>query len=79
MPATFGEAGYTTLERMWARPTLEINGMWGGATGAQAARRSSPTRPTPRSRAGWSRTRTPRTSSPRSRAIWRTTSRPACA
>jgi acetylornithine deacetylase/succinyl-diaminopimelate desuccinylase-like protein len=29
-----GEAGYTTLERMWARPTLEINGLrsgWGGA------------------------------------------------
>ena len=34
VPATFGEAGYTTLERMWARPTLEINGMWGGYQGA---------------------------------------------
>lgn len=29
----FGEAGYTTLERRWARPTLEINGMWGGFIG----------------------------------------------
>ncbi|MFC4905840.1 dipeptidase [Actinomadura gamaensis] len=28
-----GEAGYSTLERIWARPTAEINGMWGGHTG----------------------------------------------
>src|SRR5436190_22026360 len=26
-PALFGEAGFTTLERIWARPTAEINGM----------------------------------------------------
>ncbi|HYN89847.1 MAG TPA: M20/M25/M40 family metallo-hydrolase, partial [Ardenticatenaceae bacterium] len=26
----FGEPGYTTLERAWARPTLEICGIWGG-------------------------------------------------
>ena len=31
--AAAGEAGYSTLERMWARPTAEINGMWGGHTG----------------------------------------------
>lgn len=29
----FGEAGYTTLERQWTRPTLEVNGMWGGYQG----------------------------------------------
>jgi acetylornithine deacetylase/succinyl-diaminopimelate desuccinylase-like protein len=32
-PATFGEPGYTTLERQWTRPTIEINGMWGGYAG----------------------------------------------
>jgi acetylornithine deacetylase/succinyl-diaminopimelate desuccinylase-like protein len=31
--AATGEARYTTLERIWARPTAEINGMWGGYTG----------------------------------------------
>jgi acetylornithine deacetylase/succinyl-diaminopimelate desuccinylase-like protein len=32
--AASGEAGYSTLERIWARPTAEINGLWGGHTGA---------------------------------------------
>jgi acetylornithine deacetylase/succinyl-diaminopimelate desuccinylase-like protein len=31
--ATYGEAGYSTLERIWARPTAEVNGIWGGHTG----------------------------------------------
>ncbi len=31
--AAFGEPGHTTLERQWTRPTLEINGMWGGYSG----------------------------------------------
>jgi acetylornithine deacetylase/succinyl-diaminopimelate desuccinylase-like protein len=31
--AAAGEAGFTTLERIWARPTAEVNGMWGGHTG----------------------------------------------
>src|SRR5207248_3167971 len=28
-----GEPGFSTLERIWAGPTAEINGMWGGHTG----------------------------------------------
>lgn len=32
--ALFGEPGYGTLARLWARPTLEVNGMWGGYQGA---------------------------------------------
>jgi acetylornithine deacetylase/succinyl-diaminopimelate desuccinylase-like protein len=31
--AAYGEAGHSTLERIWARPTAEINGIWGGHTG----------------------------------------------
>ena len=31
--AAMGERGYTTLERQWTRPTLEVNGMWGGYQG----------------------------------------------
>jgi len=32
--APFGEAGHSTLARLWLRPTLDVNGMWGGYTGA---------------------------------------------
>jgi len=31
--ALVGEPGYSTLERQWTRPTLELNGMWGGYQG----------------------------------------------
>jgi acetylornithine deacetylase/succinyl-diaminopimelate desuccinylase-like protein len=30
---TFGEPDHSTLERQWTRPTLELNGMWGGYSG----------------------------------------------
>ena len=32
-PAAVGEPGYSTLERQWTRPTIEVNGMWGGYQG----------------------------------------------
>ena len=31
--AATGEAGFSTLERIWTRPTAEINGLWGGHIG----------------------------------------------
>ena len=36
LPATHGEAGYTTVERIGIRPTLDVNGIWGGYTGEGA-------------------------------------------
>src|SRR4051812_22376137 len=33
LPALHGEAGYSTLERRGARPTLDVNGLWGGFQG----------------------------------------------
>jgi acetylornithine deacetylase/succinyl-diaminopimelate desuccinylase-like protein len=35
-PKLFGESGYTTLERVWARPTFEVNGLLCGFTGEGA-------------------------------------------
>lgn len=34
--ALWGEKGYTTIERTGIRPTLEVNGMWGGYIGEGA-------------------------------------------
>ncbi len=33
LPALVGEVGYTTLERRSIRPTLDVNGLWGGFSG----------------------------------------------
>jgi acetylornithine deacetylase/succinyl-diaminopimelate desuccinylase-like protein len=35
-PKLFGETGYSVLERVWARPTLEVNGLLSGFTGEGA-------------------------------------------
>mgnify|MGYP002623179466 CR=1 FL=1 len=34
--AVSGETGYTTIERRWARPTCDINGLWSGYQGEGA-------------------------------------------
>ncbi len=36
VPEVFGEQGYTTLERVWARPTCDVNGIFGGYAGQGA-------------------------------------------
>ena len=35
-PALGGEKGYSTLERLWMRPTCEVNGLLSGYTGEGA-------------------------------------------
>ncbi len=36
VPKLHGEAGFSTLERPWARPTFEINGLFGGYQGERS-------------------------------------------
>lgn len=35
-PGLCGEKGFTIVEQVWTRPTLEVNGIWGGYTGEGA-------------------------------------------
>jgi acetylornithine deacetylase/succinyl-diaminopimelate desuccinylase-like protein len=41
VPEPFGEPGYSTLERLWTRPTLEVNGLHGGGDFTVIPRRAS--------------------------------------
>jgi acetylornithine deacetylase/succinyl-diaminopimelate desuccinylase-like protein len=36
LPKSFGEKGFTLLEQLTIRPTLDVNGIWGGYTGEGA-------------------------------------------
>ena len=47
-----GEAGYSVLERTWARPTLDVHGIPGGFIGA-GAKTVIPAKAWPRSRCAW--------------------------
>ena len=81
--ALTGEKGYSVLERVWARPTLEVHGIAGGFTGAGAKTVIPAKARSPKSACAWCRTRIRRRSSRRTRnscaKIRPRESRPKCA
>ena len=64
-----GEGAGRSLERIWSRPTCDINGIWGGYTGAGSQDRDPAPRLGASSPAGSCRTRTRARCWPRHRAI----------
>ena len=50
--AVSGEEGYTTCERRSIRPTLDVNGIWGGYT-VKEQKQSFPVRPMQKSPCAW--------------------------
>ena len=53
----WGEKGFTTLERVGIRPTLDVNGIWGGYIG-EGAKTVLPSRHRPKYPCDWCPTRT---------------------
>ena len=51
-----GEKGYSTLERVSIRPTLDVNGIWGGYIG-KGAKTVFPPRHSPKYPCAWYPTR----------------------
>ncbi len=49
---TWGEEGFTTLERTGIRPTLDVCGIWGGYTG-EGAKTVLPSKQQPKYPCGW--------------------------
>ncbi len=72
-PALCGEKGFSVAEQVWCRPTLELNGMWGGYTG-EGAKTVIPSK----AHAKFSTRLVPRQDPDKIGAWWRSTSASCC-